>query len=175
MFRKQKETVLENLVEEIRGNNVLYLVDYQGLNVEKMTELRRKLRENDAKMRVVKNTILKLAQQNVGRSAITEDLFRGSSAVILTKDDPVSPAKVIKEFLEDNEKPQIKAIVIDDVLYGAEKYKEFASLPGVQELRAKIVGALNSPIAGLVFVLSGLLRGFVTQLDQLAKRDEQAS
>ncbi len=173
MFRKQKEIILESLTEDIKSYNVLYLVDYKGLNVEKMTQLRRSLREKDAKIRVIKNTLLQLAQKNAGTSAIGSEMLTGSSAVILSKDDPVSPAKIIKEFLKKNEMPQIKAIVIDDTLYEAEKFKEFAALPGVDELRAKVVGALNSPISGIVFILSGLLRGFVNQIDQLAKKKEE--
>lgn len=175
MLRKQKETVLASLTEDLKNYNIIYLVDYQGLNVAQATELRNKLRDSGAKMRVVKNTLMKLACQKAQQETIPQELLRGSSALILSKDDPVSPAKIVKQFQKENEKPQIKAIVVDDVLYGPEKFAEFASLPGLNELRAKLVGSISSPIYGLVFTLSALLRGFVVQLDKIAKQKQQNS
>ena len=172
MLRKDREIILENLTAEIKENNVIYLVDFQGLNVEQITQFRRKLRSDDAILRVAKNTLIKLARENLKREPIASNLLIGSSALIFCKDDPISTAKIIKEFLREHPKPQVKAIFINDDCIDGEKYEEYAELPGVVELRAKVVGALNGPIYGLVSVISGLLRGFVNQLDQLAKREE---
>jgi len=171
MLRAQREKILQELAEELKKHRVVYFVDFQGLNVEEITQLRRRFRENNVKFRVVKNTLVRLAHERAERK-VDDKFLVGSTAVALTEDDPISPAKVIKEFLKEHEKPQVKAIEVGDEIYGPEKFEEFASMPGLEELRAKLVGSLNSPIYGIVFVLSGLLRGLVTQLDQLARQKQ---
>ncbi len=172
MLRAQREKILKELTEELKRYNVVYFVDFQGLTVEEMTKLRREFRKNDVKFRVVKNTLVRIAHERAERP-VDENVLAGSTAVALTEDDPIAPAKVIKEFLKEHEKPQVKAIEIGDKFYGPDKFEEFASMPGLEELRAKLVGSLNSPIYGLVFVLAGLMRGLVTQLDQLAKQRQE--
>ena len=169
MLRKQKNVVLENLEDQFRDHNILYVVDYKGLNVEQVTTLRRKLREGNSKFIVAKNTLIRIARSQIKKSSIDEDILKGSTAIIMSKDDPVTPAKILKEFLKTNPKPEVKAIIIDNTIYEAKHFQQFAELPGIDELRAKVVGSLNSPIYGLVFVLSGLIRGVVSQLDQIAK------
>ncbi len=173
MLRREKEKILATLVEDLRRYDVLFLVDFQGLNVAQMTELRRKLREAGAKFRVAKNTLIKLAKASAQRNAIPDELLVGSSALVMAENDPVSPAKVIKEFFDEFGKPKVKAITIGNTCYDAAKAEEFASLPGVDELRAKVVGAVVAPLQALVFTLSGLIRTLVTQIDALAKKKAQ--
>lgn len=170
MLRKQKEKIVEDLVYDFKEYNVVFFADYQGLNVEQMTKLRRSLKEKNAKLRVAKNTLIRIAREKLGLPPINQNILTGMTALILSKDDPITPAKIIKDFREELEKPQIKAIIYGGELLPREEFERLASMPSVEELRAKVVGSLSSPIYGLVFALSGLLRGLVTQIDQLAKR-----
>lgn len=174
MLRKQKEIVVESLVDDLKAHDVAYLVDYKGLNVEQITVLRRKLREDGAKLRVVKNTLLRHARSELGKPQLSPELFTGSTAIIFSADDPVSPAKTVKEFLKNHSKPEVKIILVDEVLYGAEKYEEFASLPSIFELKTRVTRAIGSPLYGLVYVLNGLISGLANQLHQIKNNKENA-
>ena len=173
MLRKDREKIVRELIDDLETYNVVYFVDFQGLNVGEITELRRDFRKNNVKFRVVKNTLMKVAYDRLGNNVVDPSVLVGSSALALTKDDPISPAKTIREFLKEHEKPQVKAIVVDNSFFGPEKYEEFSNLPSVDELRAKLVGSIRAPIYGFTFVLSGLLRGFLTQLKQISETKEK--
>ncbi len=174
MLKNQREIIVDQLCDDLYNNQVLFLVDYKGLNVAKITTLRRKLRPCNAKVRVVKNTLLRVAREKNGMHPIDALLLKGSSAAIFAKDDPVSTAKTIKDFLKDNDKPQVKAIVIKTDHYGAAQFETLAAMPGIPELRGMVVGTVAAPLYGLVNVLSGLMRGVVTQIDQIAKQKAEA-
>ncbi|MCD6595234.1 50S ribosomal protein L10 [bacterium] len=173
MLKKDREKIVQELVDDLKNFNIVYLVDFQGLNVEEITTLRKDFRKNGVKFRVVKNTLLRIAQDRLENNLLDSSILLGSSALVLAKDDPISPAKTIREFLKKHDKPQIKGIIVDDSFFGAEKYEEFSKLPSVDELRARMIGSIKAPLNGIVFVLSGLLRGFLSQLDQI--REQKAA
>jgi len=172
MLKKDREKILKSIIEDLELYNVVYFVDFQGLNVEDITDLRRRFIAQNTKFRVAKNTLIKLARKELKQPSVEPDILTGSTALVMSHDDPVAPARIIKKFLKDHEKPQVKAIIVQDTQYDASKFKEFASLPSLDELRAKAVGSISNPLYGIVFVLSGLIRGLVTQINQLANKEK---
>ncbi len=168
MLRKQKEKILAELAEDFRNHDIVFVVDYLGLNVEQLTRLRRQLSKSGSKLKVAKNTLILRARGNV--DSTDKKSLAGGTALIFVGDDPVTPARILKEFRKENPKPDVKAIWIGGELYGKERLDEFAALPGVNELRAKTVGLIKAPLQQLVNVLSAPLRNFVSQIDRLAKQ-----
>ena len=175
MPTQKKIEEVERLQELLTSNDIVILTDHTGLNVEEINDLRAQLKENGAFMRVAKNRLIALARQQAELMDLG-DLLEGPTSLVLGQDDPVGPSKVIKEFMDDIEKPAVKAILIGDTLYDLEKFEEIAAMPGLDELRAKLVGSIASPINGLVFTMSGLMRGLVVALNGVAekKREESA-
>ncbi len=168
-----KELEVKKLVELLSSHNVQFITDHTGLNVSEITALRAKLRESGGRIRIAKNRLISLARVEAGQIPIDEVLV-GPSSIVMTIDDPVSPAKALQQFIKENEKPHVKAVIIDDVLLDISKFQELASLPGVDELRAQVVRGIASPITGLVYSLSGLLRGFVVALNAIADKKRAA-
>lgn len=172
MLRKDKEVILQDLIEDFKEFNVFYFANYKGLNVTDMTTLRTKLKDAGIKLRIAKNTLIRVAREEMKISSIDKEVLQGNTAIVMSKDDPIAPAKIVRNFIREHQKPSIKGILLDNEFYKADKIKHFASLQGMDELRAKVVASIAAPISGLVFVLSGLLRGLVSQIDQLSKSEE---
>lgn len=173
MPNPQKEREVEALKELLSSNNIQIVTDHTGLSVTEISNLRNKLRESGATMRVAKNRLINIAREQAGLVSI-DDILKGPSSLVLSSEDPVSPAKTIKEFIDNIDKPEVKGLIIDDVIWDLSKFDELASLPGIDELRAKVVGGIAAPITGLVFTLSGLLRGFAVALNAIAEQKQQA-
>lgn len=173
MPNPQKEREIEALTELLSSHNVQFITDHSGLSVAEITKLRAKLRETGTSMRVAKNRLIKLARNQAGLCPI-DSILEGPSSLVLTIDDPISPAKVLKGFMDELNKPQVKAVIIDDILLDITRFSEIASLPGLDALRARVVSGITTPLSGLVFTMSGLLRGFVVALNGIAEKKEQA-
>ena len=165
---------VKQLKELLSSYNIQLITDHTGLSVAEIGELRRQLKENGALMRVCKNRLLKLARAEAGLIAIDE-VLEGPSSMVLAVDDPVSVAKVIKSSINKVQKPKVKALIIDDKLLDISKFEELATLPGIDELRAKMVGSLNAPISGFVFTLSGLLRRLAIVMRGIAEKKKATS
>jgi large subunit ribosomal protein L10 len=108
----KKKEIVEELHEKFSKSKVVIVTDYKGLDVAAITALRRKLREAGIEYRVIKNTLMARASEDTGVEAI-RDSFKGPSAVALSYDDPVAPAKVLTEFAKENDKLEIKIGVMD--------------------------------------------------------------
>ena len=169
----QKKELVERLAKDFSEAQVSILVDYKGLNVGKMTDLRAKLREADAKIEVVKNTLLRRACENTD-TALLLDLFTGASAIVTSKTDPVAPAKIIVDFAKDNDKLEIKGGVLTGQLLDAEGVKQLAKMPSREELLGKLVCTLNAVPTSFVNVLAGVPRAFVNVLSAIKDQKEAA-
>ncbi|HAR33324.1 MAG TPA: 50S ribosomal protein L10 [Desulfobacter sp.] len=169
----QKKELVENLAKELGDAEISFLVDYKGLTVSQVTELRAKLREVGAQMAVVKNTLMRLAAKGTG-SEVLIDLFKGPNAIILSKDDPVAPAKVISEFLKTNEKVQLKGGALGGKFLSPEDVTQLAKMPSKEELLAKLVYTLNAVPTNFVNVLAGVPRSFLNVLNAVKDQKDAA-
>ncbi len=154
------------LTEKLDKATAVYFTDFIGLDVSSITELRSEFFEASVEFKVVKNTLLKLAVKNINIEGL-DDFLVGSTAIAISYDEPTAPAKVLKKFTEDHDKPKVKAILFDgEVLEGSE-YKKFANLPTKDELLTKLVMMLNRSITMLARTLSAPITNLVSSLNNL--------
>ena len=154
------------LMEKLEKANAVYFTDFLGLDVPSITELRTEFFKASIEFKVAKNTLLKLAAKNINLEGL-DDFLVGSTAIAISYDEPTLPAKILKKFTEDHDKPEVKAILFDgEVLKGSE-YLKFASLPTEDELLTKLVMMLNSPITILARTLSAPMTNLVNGLNNL--------
>jgi len=169
----QKKEVVERLAKEFKESEISILVDYKGLNVLKMTELRAQLRKEGIRIEVIKNSLMARASEGTD-TALMKDFFKGPNALILSKKDPVAPAKILINFVKDNEKLEIKAGALSGKLLSPEEIKQLAKLPSKEELLGQLVYTLNAVPTSFVNVLSGVPRAFVNVLNAIKDQKEAA-
>lgn len=169
----QKKELVARLATQLAEAQISILVDYKGLDVQKITELRYQLSQTGSQMEVVKNTLLNLASQNTD-AALLKDFFKGPSAIVTSSSDPVSPAKILIDFAKDNDKLEIKAGAFGGKLLGSEQIKDLAKMPSREELLGRLVYTLNAVPTSFVNVLAGVPRGFVNVLNGIKEQKEAA-
>ena len=155
--RADKELELEQLEKAFRGSDSAVLVDYKGLNVPQVTELRRQLRGAKASYKVVKNTIAKRALKGTSFEAL-DRYFEGTTAVAYTSTDPVALAKTLTTFVKTAPTLTIKAAVVQGRAIQPAEVTDLASMPGKPELYARLLGTLQAPMVQLVSVLNAVPR-----------------
>jgi large subunit ribosomal protein L10 len=171
MKRTEKEQLVTELRDKLKGAKALYYTDFTGLNVKRMTELRRRLRRAGVEYVVIKNT---LALRAVNESGLAGTRLKGPTGLVISR-DPVSGAKVLSDFAKENEqKPGIKGGLLDGKAIGIDQVKQLASLPSREQMLAQLAGGLQSPLAGFVGALNGLLYMFAGALDALRTQREGA-
>ncbi len=163
-----KQAQVAEAVELLKATQTGILVDYRGLNVEEDTELRNKLREANVKYFVIKNKILKRAVEEVGLTGLDE-VLHGPTALAVSVEDAVAPAKVLADFAKENEKLEIKGGFMDGSVMSLDEVKKLAATPNFETLIAKIMGSLQSPISGLARLLATIADGGVEIADLIAK------
>lgn len=159
---------VEEIKEKIEKAQAVVLVDYRGLNVEELTELRSKYREAGIDYKVYKNTMMRFAFKDSGLEEFNEFL-KGPSAIAFGYDDPVQAAKITSEFAKEHGKLEIKAGIVDGEIIDVDGVKSLASLPSREVLIAKALGGINAPIQGFANVLQGTIRSLATVLNAIAE------
>ena len=153
MPNERKIQIVEQLKDNLAEAKGVVLTDYQGLSVPEVEVLRRNLQEANANYQVVKNTLLNLALKDSGsRFTNNDSRFTGPTAIVLSHEDEIKPLKALCDFAKEHEALQIKGGFFEGAWMMAEKLKEIASLPSREELLAKLLGMMQSPITKLVIV-----------------------
>ena len=169
--RAEKEAELQQLQDAFKGCESAILVDYCGLNVPQVTELRRQLRAAKARYRVVKNTLAKRAVQGTPFEPLGAHLS-GTTAVAYTGADPVALAKALTTFAKAAPKLTIKAAVVQGRTIRPAEVTDLAALPGKPQLYAKLLFLLQAPMQQFLSVLTAAPRNLVNVLVQLEKKQE---
>ncbi len=169
MKRGEKSAVIDELAEDLGAAEAIFAVDYKGISVPQAAELRTKLRESDAKFKVVKNRLAKLAAEKAGTKDI-DDLLQGPIALTLIKGDAVVAAKTITTFTKEHEVLEYRGGIMDGARLDFESFQAIARLPGRDVLHGQLVGLAASPLTGLVTGLSNLISGLGRQLAQIAEQ-----
>ena len=171
---EQKKQVVNEMVEKFKAASAGVFVDYRGLTVEEDTELRRKFREAGVEYKVVKNTLTSRAAKEVGLEAL-DPILNGPTALAMSVDNPVAPAKIIAEFAKKHEALEVKAGFMDGAVMSVAEVNTLAATPSREELLAKMMGSMKSPISGLVRLLNTIVEGGVEMVDLAAKKAAEAA
>ncbi len=149
----------------------LFFTDFKSVSVNEMNSLRKKLKDNGAELKVVKNTLIMRALKELGISFGVET-FQGPTALVVSGEDPAQTAKIIIEFLKEKENVNVKGGVLDQITIAQDQVVELSQLPSREELVAKLVMILASPLTGLVRVLSAPTQEFSYILKTISERQE---
>jgi large subunit ribosomal protein L10 len=170
MKRNEKEQLVTELTTKIKSAKALYYTDFTGLNVKRMTDLRRRLKKAGIEYVVIKNT---LALRAVNDSGLVGTKLKGPTGLIVSK-DPVSAAKLLTDFAKENEqKPTVKGGMLEGVAIDEAQVKKLASMPSREQMLAELGASMQAPMAAFVGALNGLLYMFAGALDALkTQRDE---
>ncbi len=173
--RQAKEQTLTELQDKLQRTKGLIFTHYQGLTVKDVTELRKTLRAGDVELVVAKKTLLRKALTASGYDAAVVDQLEGSVAMAFGYSDEVTPAKLLQAFAKDHPAVELMGGMIGSQVMNAKEAVALAKLPGRDELRAKLVWVLGSPMSGLVNVTAGTIRGLIQVLNAInEKRPAQA-
>lgn len=163
LTRQEKEQVVNELAEAFTTAAATIMTDFRGLTVSEMETLRDALHQAGVRYMVVKNSLARLAMTQVGID-FEEDLFDGPTAVAFAGPDIIAAARAINNFARDARTFAIRGGMLNGRKLSAEDVGKLANLPGVEELRARLVGALMGPLYGLVGVFAGSQRGLIQVL-----------
>jgi large subunit ribosomal protein L10 len=167
--KEQKKIILKELDDKIKRSKSIIFATFDGLGVKDNEELRRNLKKENGEYYVSKKTLLSLAFKNNKLKDLDVNSFPGKIATIFSYEDEISPAKVIFNFNKDKEgKIEFVGGFLDAKFINKEEVINLASLPGKEELYAKMLSSMNSPVSGFVNVLSGNIRGLLNVLKAVA-------
>lgn len=167
---KQKREIVAGLTEKFKRASGFYLVDFMGMTVEDIIRFRRELKKKGVEFQVAKNTLIQRALNEVGDFGIPEDKFKKSTGVIFSYDDPIVPAKILRDFTEKTELPRLKAALVESEYFDGSSLKQLAALPSKPELIAGILGSLNAPVSGIVGSINAVMRDLASLVEEVAKK-----
>ncbi|MBA2848509.1 50S ribosomal protein L10 [Thermosulfuriphilus ammonigenes] len=171
--RAEKEKLVADLRERFGTAQAVFVTGIEGLTVAQMSELRKKLREENTHYQVVKNTLLRLASKETPVEPLT-NYIEGATAVAIAYEDPVAVAKILTEFAKENKKFAVRGGVLSGKGISAEEVASLATLPTKEVLLAQMLSVLQGPPAKFVRLMSGILQKFLFALEAIKEKKAQA-
>lgn len=170
--KEKKKEIVADLVEKFNRASGFYLVDFQGMTVLASSRLRGELRKQDIEFKIAKNNLIKRAIVETKGIELDEAKYFGTTGVIFGYDDPVAPAKIIKEQFDKFEKPKLKAAVLEGQVFDGSQLSTIAALPTKQDVMANIIGSIQAPISGIVGSINAVMRDLASVVEEVAKTKE---
>ena len=173
MGRADRDKQVQELHELFSGIEMAVLTDYRGLTVEEISNLRTKLRDVEARFRVVKNTLSILAAEGTPIEAV-KDYFTGPVAILYTAGDPVGPAKALMDFIKGNDKLEAKVGILSGNAIDVADVKRLAEMPSRDAMLSQTMATMNAPVTNFVRTLSEIPAGFVRVMGSIQRQKEAA-
>jgi large subunit ribosomal protein L10 len=174
MSKTQRQSTVAALTEQLKGSPNVFVTDFTGLNVLRMTELRRRLRGAGIEYVVVKNTLAQRAFAANGVSAL-DDHLAGPTGLVLSGGDPVAGAKVLADFAKEFEKPAIKIGLVDGKPMTADQVRRLAELPSREVLLSQLAGYMQAPMAQFAGAMNAMMYQMIGALEALRAQRSAAS
>ena len=172
MRKDDKKELVTQLHEDLGDSQAVFVTDYIGLNVEKITKLRKNINSAGGTFRVVKNTLLRRAAKDTPADVVN-DLFIGPTAIAMVKGDPLGVAKALVDFAKDNEALEIQGGILGTQVLDLDRIQSLAKMPSKEVLLAKMLGSLNAPITNFVGVLAAMPRQLLYVLKAIENQKMQ--
>ena len=153
-----KSEVVSEIVEKLQKSSAAVVVDYKGLTVEEVTELRKQMREACVDYKVYKNTLVRRAAKEVGIEQFNDELLVGTNAIAFGYDDPVAPARILKGFMDSHPKMKLKMGIVEGAFYDESKIVEMANIPSREVLIAKLLGSLKAPVSNFAYLIDAIAK-----------------
>ena len=171
MKKPEKDKLVADLRAKLNGAKALYYTDFSGLNVKRMTDLRRRLRKANVEYVVIKNT---LALRAVNESGLVGTRLKGQTGLVIAK-DAVAAAKVLADFAKENDqRPSVKGGLLEGKALDVAQVKKLATMPSREQMLAELGAGLQAPMAAFVGALSGMFYMMVGALEALKQQRESA-
>ncbi|NIM20101.1 MAG: 50S ribosomal protein L10 [Candidatus Latescibacteria bacterium] len=174
MARPEKVEAVESLSDIFKEARSVVLNDFTGLDVEKLTSLRRKCRESGVEYRVVKNTLAKRSVKDTPAKEL-EAFFEGPTALAISRESENLSAKILAEFAEEHEAPKLKAAIVEGKILDAAGVVELSKLPSREVLLSQVLAGIQAPGSGLVFVLQGAARKLMSVLEAIKNKKQSGN
>lgn len=172
-LQKKKEITAE-IVDVLSQSDALYLTEYSGMSVADVNKLRSEFKKDDITYKVFKNTLVKRAMDEIGGYEAMYDHLKDQTAYAFISGDPAKPAKVLKKFVKENDKPAFKAAFIEGVMYEADQLDALSSMKSKEEVIGDILGLLMAPASNIVGALQAQGSNIVGAIKTIAEKEEEA-
>ena len=167
-----KKKLVGEISDRLERSVAIVLTDYRGLNVAEATKLRRELREAGVEFKVMKNTLVRFACDELDLEELKENLV-GPTAIAFSYDDPVAPAKILTKFAKEHKKLILKSGMLEGKIIDSSGITALAALPSREVLLSQVLSGFQAPISGFVNVMQGNLRNFARVVDAVREKKEQ--
>ncbi|KUG24959.1 lsu ribosomal protein l10p (p0) [hydrocarbon metagenome] len=171
MNKQEKVESVAEIKSFVDSASALFLVDYHGIKVADVNQLRRDFRKEGTTYKVFKNTLLKRALQENGGYDDLLDKLTGMTGIAFAGENFVAPAKIIKKYFDDKKNLRFKGCYIDSTFYGEDQLNVLASMPTKDEIMASIIGSIQNPATGIVGAINAVIRDIVSCVDQISKKE----
>lgn len=171
---EQKKKIVDELVEKFQKASGVYLVNFETMSVAQTNKFRVVIKEANLEYKVIKNTLLRKALEQVDGIDIPRELMFGQTGLVFAYDDPTVPAKLIKKFIDENDKPKFKGASLDGQIFDGTKLKEVAALPSKEDMYASIVGSIGAPASGIVGSIAAVIRDIASMIEEVGKKNDAA-
>lgn len=168
-----KKAIVEEITEELKSSNALYITNYKGMSVGDMANLRTEFRKGNVRYKVFKNTMIKRAMEAIGGYDELYPYLQEQNGFAFVEEELAAPAKALKQYIKENNKPEFKAAIIDGDFYDEKQLDQLAAMKSKSEVIGDIVGLLLSPVSNIVSGLQGQGQTIAAAVKTIAEKGEE--